>query len=106
MANSEDSAGSLFALQHQAAVCSLVDTKWCRFFTLGGCKVRWPRQAPQPSVVLSLKLGMKHRIQMEGHCACPAEKVKSTCLGVREASVQIPSLPAVTTFSTGTEPIE
>lgn len=63
-------------------LCLLVDTKWCHFFSLGGCKVRWPRQAPQPSVVLSLKLGMKYGIQMEGRCACPAEKVKSTCLGV------------------------
>lgn len=75
------------------------------FSTISGCRVRWPRQTPQPSAVLALKLGMKHRMQRERRCARSEEKAKGTRWRVREARIPVLSLPDVTAFSMGREPV-
>lgn len=67
------------------------------FPTLSGCGVRWPRQAPQPSAILSWKLGMKQRRD----AALGLEKAKSAGGRAREARIGMQTLPAVTAWSVG-----
>lgn len=106
MVNSEgDRSVSLFALQPSGSCCLCWLMPCGAFSSLSGCRVRWPRQVPQPSAVLSLKLGMKHRVEGKGRCSRPGEKAKSTCWRAREARIGMLSLLAVPAFSMGREPL-
>lgn len=106
MVNSEDDRGvSQFALQLSGSCCVCWLMPHGAFSTLCGCRVRWHRQAPQPSAVLSLKLGMKHRVQTEGHCTLEKRlKVHVRGLEKPELGCHLCWVP-VMAFSVRREPI-